>query len=241
MAAHTPAGEADRLTPGAVIRLRAAFTISSIGDWVYRFAVPVLVLRLTGSPLATAFTYVVELVPYVVIGPFAGLVADRLPRRRIMILCDSASAVVAALPALLARADHPPIAALYAVALLLACIRPFYFPTLPVWGAIVAGAGIDGAAFALVVVRWFTSLQRIIPAELSAGSSRWAGASPTPRSGQAPCSAQSSWTPPGPCAPYSWLPSPSNSSSRSAPCAPPSPESPPPIPRGTTSEGARWC
>ena len=130
MAVHTPADEAGRLTPGAVIRLRTAFTISSIGDWIYRFAVPLLVLRLTGSPLATAFAYVVEFVPYVVIGPFAGLVADRFPRRRVMILCDSASAAVAALLALLARAGHPPIAALYAVALLLACIRPFYFPAL---------------------------------------------------------------------------------------------------------------
>jgi predicted MFS family arabinose efflux permease len=37
---------------------------------------------------------------------------------------------------------------------------------LPVWGAILAGVGIGGAAFALVVVCWFTSLQRIIPAEL---------------------------------------------------------------------------
>ncbi|HEV2347091.1 MAG TPA: MFS transporter [Actinocrinis sp.] len=130
VAVHTPAGEVDRLTLGALIRLRAAFTISSIGDWIYRFAVPVLVLRLTGSPLATALTYVVELVPYVVIGPFAGLVADRFPRRTVMILCDSASAIVAALLALLARANHPPIAALYTIALLLACIRPFYFPAL---------------------------------------------------------------------------------------------------------------
>lgn len=130
MLVHTPAREAGQLTPGAVIRLRTAFTISSIGDWIYRFAVPLLVLRLTGSPLATAFAYVVEFVPYVVIGPFAGLVADRFPRRSVMILCDSASAVVAALLALLARAGHPPIAALYAVALLLACIRPFYFPAL---------------------------------------------------------------------------------------------------------------
>lgn len=130
-AVQAPEGEAaGRLTPGAVIRLRTAFTISSVGDWIYRFAVPMLVLRLTGSPLATAFAYVVEFVPYVVIGPFAGLVADRFPRRDVMILCDSASAAVAALLALLARAGHPPIAALYAVALLLACIRPFYFPAL---------------------------------------------------------------------------------------------------------------
>ena len=33
---QTPAGEVDRLTLAAIIRLRAAFTISSVDDWIYR-------------------------------------------------------------------------------------------------------------------------------------------------------------------------------------------------------------
>jgi len=52
--------------------LRSAFAISSIGDWIYRFAIPTLILRITGSALATAFAYVLEFLPYAIIGLVAG-------------------------------------------------------------------------------------------------------------------------------------------------------------------------
>ena len=68
------------LTRGGSVKLRAAFTISSTGDWIYKFAVPTLILRLTGSAVATAFAYVLEFIPYVIIGPFAGVIADRYSR-----------------------------------------------------------------------------------------------------------------------------------------------------------------
>ena len=60
------------LTTAGSIKLRAAFTISSTGDWIYKFAVPTLILHLTGSAVATAFAYVIEFIPYVIVGPFAG-------------------------------------------------------------------------------------------------------------------------------------------------------------------------
>lgn len=110
------------------IRLRGAFLISSVGDWIYRFAVPTLILRITGSSLATAFAYVLEFIPYVVIGLAAGVVADRWNRRRILVICDTGSAAVAVLIAEVSALHHLPIAVLYVCALLLACLRPFYFP-----------------------------------------------------------------------------------------------------------------
>jgi MFS family permease len=108
--------------------LRFAFVVSSTGDWIYRFALPLLVLRLTGSAVSTAFTYVIEFIPYIVIGLFAGNLADRADRRRVLIVCDSGSAVIVALIAVLATTHHPPIALLYVAALVLASVRPFYFP-----------------------------------------------------------------------------------------------------------------
>jgi predicted MFS family arabinose efflux permease len=105
-----------------------ALLVSTTGDWIYRFALPLLVLRLTGSALSTAFTYVLEFVPYVVLGLFIGGVADRVDCRRLMIACDSSAAVVVGLIAALFTLDHPPVPALYATALLLGCLRPFYFP-----------------------------------------------------------------------------------------------------------------
>lgn len=116
------------LTPRGSVALRAAFAISSAGDWIYKFAVPTLILRLTGSPLATAFAYVLEFIPYVIIGPFAGVLADRFSRRRTMVTTDSGSCLLALGIVGLVQLRHPPIVALYVLAMALACMRPLYFP-----------------------------------------------------------------------------------------------------------------
>src|SRR5260370_2912791 len=116
------------LTRLGSVKLRAAFTISSTGDWIYKFAVPTLILHLTGSALDTAFAYVLEFIPYVVVGPFAGVLADRLSRRGTMIVCDCSSCALALIVAGLVQLGHPAIALLYLCALALSCPRPIYFP-----------------------------------------------------------------------------------------------------------------
>jgi MFS family permease len=121
MAFDSPSEHADS------VRLRSALLVSTTGDWIYRFAVPTLILEVTGSALSTAFAYVLESIPYIAVGLFAGVIADRWDRRRIMVACDSASFVLAALIASIAL-GHPPLVALYLCAFVLACVRPFYFP-----------------------------------------------------------------------------------------------------------------
>ncbi|MFF4365076.1 MFS transporter [Streptomyces sp. NPDC001594] len=110
------------------ILLRAAYIVSTCGDWVFRFAMPMLVLQLTDSAFLAAFTYALEFVPYVLVGLFSGVVADRVDRRRLMTGCDLASAVVVAGIGLLCLLDSPPVSAVYAAAFVLACMRPLYFP-----------------------------------------------------------------------------------------------------------------
>jgi MFS family permease len=110
------------------IRLRSAFLVSSTGDWIYRFAVPTLILRITGSALATAFAYALEFIPYVIAGPAAGVVADRWDRRRILVICDTASTGITLVIAGIMALRHIPLAVLYGCALLLACVRSLYFP-----------------------------------------------------------------------------------------------------------------
>ncbi|MFI8929072.1 MFS transporter [Streptomyces sp. NPDC053474] len=107
--------------------LRSAFIISSTGDWVFRFALPVLVLQLTGSAVSTALTYAIEFVPFVVIGLFSGVVADRADRRQLMIACDVVSAAIVAGIGVLCLID-PPTVLVMAAAFLLGCVRPFSFP-----------------------------------------------------------------------------------------------------------------
>jgi MFS family permease len=108
--------------------LRSAFLVSSTGDWIYRFAVPTLILRITDSALATAFAYALEFIPYVIAGPLAGVVADRWNRRRILIMCDTASAGITLIIAGITTLHYLPLPVLYGCALLLACVRPLYFP-----------------------------------------------------------------------------------------------------------------
>lgn len=117
-----------RLRLRGPVTLRAAFAISTTGDWIYKFAVPTLILRLTGSAVATAFAYVLEFIPYVVAGPIAGVLADRFSRRATMVACDTGSCLLALILAGLVQLGRPPIAALYVAALALACLRPLYFP-----------------------------------------------------------------------------------------------------------------
>ncbi|MFH8795940.1 MFS transporter [Streptomyces sp. NPDC017941] len=107
--------------------LRAAFIISSSGDWIFRFALPVLVLQLTGSAASAALTYAVEFVPFVVIGLFSGVVADRADRRKLMMACDVVSAAIVAGIGVLCLVD-PPAALVMVAAFLLGCVRPFSFP-----------------------------------------------------------------------------------------------------------------
>jgi MFS family permease len=115
------------LTRAESIRLRSALLVSTTGDWIYRFAVPTLILEVTGSAVSTAFAYVLEYIPYIVVGMVAGVVADRQDRRRIMVICDSTSFVLA-LVIVSISLGHSPVAALYVCAFALACVRPFYFP-----------------------------------------------------------------------------------------------------------------
>lgn len=56
-------------------------------------AMPVLMLRLSGSALLTAMIAALEVLPYLVFGLVAGALADRYDRRRIMVVCYGVSAL----------------------------------------------------------------------------------------------------------------------------------------------------
>jgi MFS family permease len=60
-------------------------------------ALVVLVYRLTGTGRGVAATVAFEVLPLVLLGPVAGVVADRYPRRRVMVLADLGRAGLAGL------------------------------------------------------------------------------------------------------------------------------------------------
>jgi MFS family permease len=69
-------------------------TISQLGDWFNSVAVYALLLDLTGSATAVAGMLIVQFLPVAVVGPLAGVVVDRVNRRRLMIIADVARGVL---------------------------------------------------------------------------------------------------------------------------------------------------
>lgn len=69
-------------------RLWMAQIVSEIGDWFYTLAIYTLLLQLTGHAGSVALALVLQVLPQTLIGPTAGVVNDRLRRKRVMIAAD---------------------------------------------------------------------------------------------------------------------------------------------------------
>ncbi|GAA2265573.1 MFS transporter [Nonomuraea roseoviolacea subsp. roseoviolacea] len=108
--------------------LLTGFLASSLGTWIYRLALPLLVYDLTGSPLGTGLVYVMEYVPYLLLGMVGGVLADRYDRRRLLVVGDTASAVVTLVLAAMVALGVGRLWPIYLVALLLAAVDPLYQP-----------------------------------------------------------------------------------------------------------------
>ncbi|MDQ3870758.1 MAG: MFS transporter [Chloroflexota bacterium] len=79
----------------AFARLYAAQLISFGGDWFATVALLGLALELTGSEALASLILVLQVAPFFVLSPLAGVLADRVDRRRLMIAADLGRAVVA--------------------------------------------------------------------------------------------------------------------------------------------------
>jgi predicted MFS family arabinose efflux permease len=74
--------------------------LSLTGDQLARVAIGVLVYKETGSALITGLIYAITYLPWLIGGPLLGGLADRYPRRTVMLVCQLISAVLVALMAI---------------------------------------------------------------------------------------------------------------------------------------------
>ena len=74
--------------------LYLASIISFGGDWFTWVAIASLVLELTGSAMTLALSVVAQELPFFLISPIGGMLADRLDRRKIMVVTDLLRAVL---------------------------------------------------------------------------------------------------------------------------------------------------
>jgi MFS family permease len=91
--------------------------ISQVGNWLTLVAQTLLVLKLTDSGYALGALAAAQFGPVLLIGAFAGLVADRSDKRRLLIFVQALAMAQSFCLAVLGFMAHPPLLAIYAVAL----------------------------------------------------------------------------------------------------------------------------
>jgi MFS family permease len=123
---------------------------SVLGDQLAKVAVAVLVFGRTGSAALAAVTYALTLLPDLIAGPLLSPVADRYPRRAVMILC---SVVQAALAGVMAIPGVPLEVVAVAVIGITAGQAPFKAAQSAILPALLASTRIEGAQARLGVLR----------------------------------------------------------------------------------------
>jgi MFS family permease len=108
-------------------RLWTGQVVSEVGDWLNNIAVLALVIQLAGASgvgLAVALYAIARHLPLFLFGPFAGVVVDRVNRRRVMIAADLARALLALGFLLAARLSS--LSVIYAVGAALFSVSAFF-------------------------------------------------------------------------------------------------------------------
>jgi H+ antiporter protein len=123
--------------PGALRPLRnrefrllfAAVAVSLTGDGIWLVAIAFQVIELGGGPVSlslVAGAYSAGLIGFVLVG---GIVADRLPRRTVMLTCDLVRAVVAAAAGILAVTGSLELWQLAVAAFAIGAAEAFFLPS----------------------------------------------------------------------------------------------------------------
>lgn len=99
---------------------------SMLGSGMYTFVVGLYILNLTGSGGSFAITMVCGLLPRILLAPFAGVMADRMNRRTLLITSDLAAVLTLLLAFVTVSLEGVSLLPIYASLILLAICSTFY-------------------------------------------------------------------------------------------------------------------
>lgn len=102
---------------------------SSIGDWMQLTGANVLVLELRGGGIGLGIVNVANLLPRVLLSPYAGIIADRHEKRRILLLCNALLLACSAVVAVLLSGHRVTLAVLYLLMLASGVLDAFNLTT----------------------------------------------------------------------------------------------------------------
>jgi len=103
--------------------------VSVTGTWMQSLAMSWLVLSLSSSPIKLALVNVLQFAPTLVLGLIAGVVADRVPKRALLVVTQSTNAIGSTLIAVLIWTDNIDLWHVYLIALLVGVSNAFDMPT----------------------------------------------------------------------------------------------------------------
>jgi MFS family permease len=103
--------------------------VSSTGTWMQQVGQDWLVLRLTNAALPVGITLSLQFAPMLAVGAWAGVIADRLDKRRLLVATQACMATLALVLAVLTATGVVRLWMVYALALLLGCATAFDMPT----------------------------------------------------------------------------------------------------------------
>ncbi|MCX4584540.1 MFS transporter [Streptomyces sp. NBC_01481] len=96
--------------------------VSNTGTWMQRIAQDWLVLSLTGSASAVGITVALQFLPMLLFGLYGGVLADRLPKRQLLVATQSAMALTGLALAALTLSGHVQVWHVYLTAFLLGLV-----------------------------------------------------------------------------------------------------------------------
>lgn len=108
--------------------LWAGGLVSNAGSWMQTVAVGALVVEATGQALWAALVAVAAFLPIGLFAPVGGAIADRVDRRRAVIILDGVEGVLAAVLAVLAATGRATPGTVIAVVLVAGCSSAVRFP-----------------------------------------------------------------------------------------------------------------
>jgi len=103
--------------------------ISLIGTWMQRIAMPWLVYHITGSAFQLGLVSFAGQIPTFILAPFAGVITDKFPKYRILLLTQIISLVQALILAILALTGNIQIWHIVLLSIVLGSINAFDVPS----------------------------------------------------------------------------------------------------------------
>ena len=146
-------------------------SFSNIGSWIQMTAVSLLVYQRTGKATDVGITLFCQFLPMLVLGVWAGAIADRVDKRKMTMLTQSGQAALAIMLGLLALAGWASLPVIYLVSLgngvvqavdnparrgfVIELVEPRHISNVVSLNtAVMTGSRIFGPALAALLVRW---------------------------------------------------------------------------------------